>query len=253
MTTGTTMAVTIEVGDHITRKLFGIKFNIDIITSTLVAMAVIVVLGLLMRRSATHLVPGKLQLFFETIVLQVEEQVGGDLRRRAPNLVPLAVTIFIFILTANWISVIPSGHSPEYLPPPTSAIDLPLAMGLTVVIWAIGAGIKRRGLRNYLAHLKEPYLALLPINILEELIKPITLALRLFGNIFAGSVLVLLISKLKYYIIWAPDFIWKLFDMFIGAIQAFIFALLTILYFSQAIGHEEDHPTADVVAGEVSP
>jgi F-type H+-transporting ATPase subunit a len=235
------MAISIEVGDHITRKLFGIKFNVDIITSTLVAMAVILILGLMLRRSATHLVPGKLQLFFETIVAQVEEQVGGDLRRRAPNVVPLAVCIFIFILTSNWISVIPSGHGPEYLPPPTSAIDLPLAMGLVVVIWAIGAGIKRRGLRNYLSHLKEPYLLLLPINILEELIKPITLALRLFGNIFAGAVLVLLISKLPTPIIWAPDFAWKLFDMFIGAIQAFIFALLTILYFSQALGPEEAH------------
>ena len=241
MTHGTTMAISIEVGDHITRKLFGIKFNVDIITSTLVAMAIILVLGLLLRRSATHEVPGKLQLFFETIVAQVQEQVGGDLGRRAPNVVPLAVTIFIFILTSNWLSIIPSGHGPEYLPPPTSAIDLPLAMGLVVVIWAIGAGIRRRGLRNYLRHLKEPYLLLLPINILEELIKPITLALRLFGNIFAGAVLVLLISKLPTPIIWAPDFIWKLFDMFIGAIQAFIFALLTILYFSQALGPEEAH------------
>ena len=241
MTHGTTMAISIEVGDHITRKLFGIKFNVDIITSTLVAMAIILVLGLLLRRSATHEVPGKLQLFFETIVAQVQEQVGGDLGRRAPNVVPLAVTIFIFILTSNWLSIIPSGHGPEYLPPPTSAIDLPLAMGLVVVIWAIGAGIRRRGLRNYLRHLKEPYPLPLPINILEELIKPITLALRLFGNIFAGAVLVLLISKLPTPIIWAPDFIWKLFDMFIGAIQAFIFALLTILYFSQALGPEEAH------------
>jgi F-type H+-transporting ATPase subunit a len=235
------MAVQIEVGDHITRSLFGLKFNIDTITSTALALLVIVFLGLWMRRSATHLVPGKLQLFFEGVVLQVEEQVGGDLRRRAPNVVPLAVTIFIFILTANWISVIPSGHKPEYLPPPTSDINLPLAMGLVVVIWAVGAGIKRRGLRNYIGHLKEPYLALLPINVLEELIKPITLALRLFGNIFAGTVLVLLISKLPIFVLWAPDFIWKLFDMFIGAIQAFIFALLTILYFTQAIGPEEAH------------
>jgi F-type H+-transporting ATPase subunit a len=235
------MAVSIEVGDHITRSFLGLKFNIDTITSTAFAMLVIVVLGLLVRRSASSEVPGKLQIAFEAVVTQVEEQVGGDLRRRAPNLVPLAVTIFIFILTANWISVIPSGHKPEFLPPPTSDINLPLAMGLSVVIWAVAAGIKRRGLRSYLAHLKEPYLALLPINILEELIKPITLALRLFGNIFAGTVLVLLISKLPIFIVWAPDFIWKLFDMFIGAIQAFIFALLTILYFSQAIGPEEAH------------
>jgi F-type H+-transporting ATPase subunit a len=241
VSSGTTMAVSIQVGDHITRSLFGLKFNIDTVISTAVACAIVVGLGLMVRRSATHLVPGKLQLVYETIILQVEEQVGGDMRRRAPAVVPLAVTIFIFILTCNWLSVIPSGHHPEYLPPPTADINLPLAMGLSVVIWAIAAGIKRRGLRNYLKHLKEPYLALLPINILEELIKPITLALRLFGNIFAGTVLLLLISKLPIFTIWAPDFIWKLFDMFIGAIQAFIFALLTILYFQQAIGPEEAH------------
>jgi F-type H+-transporting ATPase subunit a len=231
----------IDVGDHITRTFLGIKWNIDTITSTSVALIVVAGLGLWMARSATHLVPGKLQLFFESVVEQVEDQIGMDLRRRAPMLVPLAVTIFIFILVANWISVIPSGHKPEYLPPPTSDISLPLAMGLTVWLWSLGAGIRRRGLRNYLGHLKEPYLALLPINILEELIKPITLALRLFGNIFAGTVLVLLISKLPIFVLWAPDVVWKLFDMFIGAIQAFIFALLTILYFATAIGPEEAH------------
>ena len=69
--------------------------------------------------------------------------------------------------------------------------------------------------------------------------KPITLALRLFGNIFSGVIMVSLIALFPAYILWAPDIIWKLFDMFIGLIQAFIFALLTVLYFGSVAPAEE--------------
>ena len=80
---------------------------------------------------------------------------------------------------------------------------------------------------------------LLPLNILEELVKPITLALRLFGNIFAGGIMLALIGLITWRRapVGAPglsNIIWKLFDMFIGGIQAFIFALLTVLYFGMA-------------------
>ena len=81
---------------------------------------------------------------------------------------------------------------------------------------------------------------LLPLNILEELIKPITLALRLFGNIFAGGIMLALIGLIPLYALWAPNILWKAFDMIIGVIQAFIFALLTVLYFAMAgAGHAE--------------
>jgi F-type H+-transporting ATPase subunit a len=78
-----------------------------------------------------------------------------------------------------------------------------------------------------------------PINLVEEIARPLTLALRLFGNIFAGVIMVSLIALFPAYILWAPNIIWKLFDMFIGLIQAFIFALLTILYFSSVKPTEE--------------
>ena len=82
---------------------------------------------------------------------------------------------------------------------------------------------------------------LAPINLVEEIAKPISLSLRLFGNIFAGVIMVGLIAMLPSYIMWAPNAIWKTFDLFVGLIQAFIFALLTILYFSQATETEESH------------
>jgi F-type H+-transporting ATPase subunit a len=107
-----------------------------------------------------------------------------------------------------------------------------------VSVWIFG--IRQKGPRGYFKHFLEPFPVLLPLNILEELTKPITLALRLFGNIFAGGIMLSLIGLFPLYILWAPNLIWKAFDMFIGAIQAFIFALLTVLYFAMAgAGHEE--------------
>jgi F-type H+-transporting ATPase subunit a len=88
-----------------------------------------------------------------------------------------------------------------------------------------------------------------PLTILEELIKPFTLALRLFGNIFAGGIMISLIGLMPIYVRWLPSTMWQLFDMFIGLIQAFIFALLTILYFGMAAaghgGHDDAHDEAD--------
>jgi F-type H+-transporting ATPase subunit a len=89
--------------------------------------------------------------------------------------------------------------------------------------------------------LKGHVAVLAPINVVEELAKPISLSLRLFGNIFAGGILVALIALFPPWIMWAPNAIWKMFDLFVGAIQAFIFALLTILYFSQSMELDEHH------------
>jgi F-type H+-transporting ATPase subunit a len=104
------------------------------------------------------------------------------------------------------------------------------------------AGIWRRGIIGHpLKVLKGHVAVLAPINLVEELAKPISLSLRLFGNIFAGGILVSLIALFPPYILWAPNAIWKTFDLFVGAIQAFIFALLTILYFSQSMELEDEH------------
>ena len=99
----------------------------------------------------------------------------------------------------------------------------------------------------------QPYKFLLPLNIIEEITKPISLALRLFGNIFAGGILLALIGALTAWTLGpAPvggvlsivfAVVWKLFDMAIGAIQAFIFALLTVLYFGMASGEDTSDTT----------
>ena len=107
-------------------------------------------------------------------------------------------------------------------------------------MWAYG--IRQKGLKGYLKHFFEPFPVMFPLNLLEELIKPITLALRLFGNIFAGGIMLALIGLMPFYIAWAPNLLWKAFGGAIAVIQAFIFALLTVLYFAMAgAGHGDEH------------
>jgi F-type H+-transporting ATPase subunit a len=253
------LEIEIHPGEHPEGHLFGMTFNLDTIWVTVVAGAIVVGLGFWARAQLTkdtedH-VPTKLQLVWETVVNEVNTQVEGNLGKVNPFVVPLAVALFFFILIANWIEVIPTelNKNVHLLPSPTADTNLTYAMALIVIIGVWGFGIRQKGLRGYLKHFMEPYPYLLPLNVLEELVKPITLALRLFGNIFAGGIMIALIGGL---VSLAPgnipiggvlagvlNVVWKLFDtLFLGGLQAFIFALLTVLYFGMAgAGHDEEH------------
>jgi F-type H+-transporting ATPase subunit a len=189
-----------------------------------------------MARRATSGRPSKLQLLWETIVDAVQKQVEAMMGPVAPFVVPLAVTLFTFILIANWLELIPTQG---WLVSPSADINMTLALALLVVVWVHVAHIKQKGLRPYLSHYASPYPALIPLTVLEEIVKPFTLALRLFGNIFAGGIMLAIIGLIPAWLLWLPNSLWKGFDMAIGVIQAFIFALLTILYFGFALGEEE--------------
>ena len=234
-------AITIEVGQHVDWHVGGVTLNGDTITGTVIAGVLVIALGLYVAGRASVRKPSKTQLIYESVVTEVEDRVEESLGiRTAPFVVPMSFALFLFILFANWISIIPTGlpgHS-EYAPPPASDVNLTYALALIVFVSYQVTGLRRNGLRYYAHIFRKPYV-LVPLNIIEELIRPVTLALRLFGNIFAGTIMVSLIALFPFYILWAPDIIWKLFDMGIGAIQAFIFGLLTVLYFGSVAPHKE--------------
>ncbi len=241
----------ITIGEHVTRSVGGFTFNLDTIWSTAVAGALVLILGFVARRALTkpnpsH-VPTKVQLIWETIVGQVNTQVEENLGKLNPFVVPLAVALFFFILFANWLELLPTelNHDVHLLPAPTADTNLTYAMAIMVMVGVWTYGIREKGVKGYFKHFLEPFPILLPLNILEELIKPLTLALRLFGNIFAGGIMLALITLIPPYLLWAPNLIWKLFDMAIGGIQAFIFALLTVLYFGMAGAKHADHDEHD--------
>lgn len=106
------------------------------------------------------------------------------------------------------------------------------------------AGVWRRGPGSHAKQLLKGHTGWGPmifINVIEEIAKPLSLSLRLFGNMFAGGVMVSVITLFPFWISWGPNAIWKLFDLFVGAIQAFIFSLLTVLYFSQSMSLESEN------------
>ena len=231
---------TVEVGVHPKWHFLGLTFNADTLISTMIAGAVLLGFGIYMAMRATAGVPSGLQLTFETVTEQIEEQVEDQVGiKTAPFVVPLAITLFFFILVSNLISIVPHAFE-EYIRPPTSDVNLTFALAFFVIIVVHLTGIRARGAKRYFAHFAHPYPFLVPLEIITEIVKPFTLALRLFGNILSGGVMVAVIALMPVAISWLPTALWKLFDLFVGVLQAFIFALLTIIYFGFAVGMEDD-------------
>lgn len=226
----------IEAGHHTTFEWLGLTFNSDTMLSTAVAGVVVLIFGFLLRRSVTDGVPGKVQLLWESLVEWVQGLTLSSIGRLNPFIVPLGVALFLFILIGNWFEAIPTGHK---LPPPAADTNMTYGLALVVIIAVHTFGIREVGLRHYL----KPFLS--PLHLIEEIVKPFSLALRLFGNIFAGGIMVALLGQLPFWAQVLPQTAWQLFDMAIGVIQAFIFSLLTILYFGMAAqghgSHDDDH------------
>jgi len=216
----------VSVGEHWTGTIFGLTVNLDTILATVIAGAVIVGLGLFVARGASVGKPTKVQLAFEVTKQAIENQVEQSLGiRTAPWVVPFAFSIALVILFSNLLAILPTE---AILPPPTADTNLTFALSLVVMLCVWFTAIKRNP-GHFFSEFKNP------LAIVEELVKPLSLALRLFGNVLSGVIMIQVILLLPIYVFWAPFTIWKLFDIFIGVLQAVIFTVLTIVYFGQAI------------------
>jgi F-type H+-transporting ATPase subunit a len=241
MTHSLATSAEINPGHHITFQAFGMTFNADTLWSTAVAGLIVIGLGLWMRSKMGDKVPSKIQLAWEGLVQTVTKQVEDSLGRVNNFVIPLAITEFVFILICNWLEMIPTD---DKLVSPTADVNLTYAMAILVIVGVHIHSVRERGIKGYVKHYFQPYPILFPLNLIEEITKPVTLALRLFGNIFSSGIMISMIALFPAYILWGPNVVWKLFDLFIGLIQAFIFALLTILYFGMASEHHEDEANA---------
>jgi len=236
------------------------NLNSDTLVSSAIAMVITVIVGLLVARNLRNGRPGKLQMIFELFLSYVRNMVRTTVvaDESADFVVPLAATIAFFILIANWLDFFPL-HSP--LEPANADLNTTAAMGLVVIFVVEWYSVHTLGWRRFFKRFTKPFemnkavrAVFVPLNVIEELVKPITLSLRLFGNIFAGVVMVFLLGQLygagesffahTFYGVVGVFFLigWKFFDVFfVGSIQAFIFMLLTIIYFEHAregIAHE---------------
>ncbi len=200
-------------------------------------------------RKATSGVPGGLQNFVEVMVEFVDTQVKDSYHGKSILIAPLALTVFCWVFLMNFMDLLPVdllpsfGHmlgAPYLRIVPTADPNLTFALSLSVFILIIFYSIKIKGVGGFAKELTcTPFgIALLPVNlvlkVVEEVAKPLSLALRLFGNMYAGELIFILIALLPWWSQWPLGVSWAIFHILIITLQAFIFMMLTIVYLSLA-------------------
>ncbi|MCL4540724.1 MAG: F0F1 ATP synthase subunit A [Chloroflexi bacterium] len=250
-TTSTASLPAIPIGEHWLQTGHGLlAINWDTIILTWLIIAIIVIPVLVVSRTFTTGVPRGVQNLYEFIVEFVSSQAEQSVGERATSVLSIAVTLFVFILLSNYLGLLPI----PYFRSPTSDLNTTLAMGIFVFILVQWLAFRERGFVGQLKHLTQPYPPFILINIIDELSRPVTLSFRLFGNIVAGEIMIVILQALLYH---APIFlllpmpIWLGFSFFVGLIQAFIFMMLSLAYIGLATEHTEmSHNHADHGAEE---
>jgi F-type H+-transporting ATPase subunit a len=236
-------------------------FNYDSLISSALAVLVTLLVAFWIRSQLRPGEPGKVQAIYEWGYDLLRGLIKSNVSEDAVFIIPIAMTLFLYILVANWLEILPLGFFP-ILHGANADLNQTLALGLIVISVVQWYSVRVLGWRGYLRRFTKPFelplparIVFIPLNILEEAVKPVTLSLRLFGNIFAGGVMIALIAGLGNYAFPVVGTaggvvagtvglaIWKAFDViFIGFIQAFIFMLLTVIYFGAAReGLEHEH------------
>ncbi|GAF55137.1 LOW QUALITY PROTEIN: ATP synthase A chain [Psychrobacter sp. JCM 18901] len=222
----------------------------------------------MVAKKVTSGVPGKTQAAVEMIVEFVDNNVRDSYSGTSKLIAPLALTIFVWIFLMNLMDLIPvdfipgiagqigaaMGHDPHHVffkIVPTTDPNITLGMSFSVFALIIFYSIKEKGLGGFIGELtlhpfgaKNPIVQaiLIPINFILEAVtliaKPVSLGLRLFGNMYAGELIFILIALMPFWIQWALSVPWAIFHILVITLQAFVFMMLTIVYMSLASSTE---------------
>jgi F-type H+-transporting ATPase subunit a len=225
---------------------------------TWMVLVIIFVFVFLGTRKLTSGKPDKLQNVLEWAVDFIRNIIKDNMSyTKGAALHAYLLTLILFVFVSNMFGLVPNIFEPIFkhvewakldeifhgaaLMSPTADINTTAALGLLSIILVIAFGIKYHGAR-YFHHFVEPYPVFLPIHLIDLIAKPMTLSFRLFGNIFAGEVLIsviLMIPVPAIFIGALPMAVWLGFSIFIGAIQSFVITVLTTAYVAQAVGSDE--------------
>ncbi|GBF22698.1 F-type H+-transporting ATPase subunit a [Candidatus Gastranaerophilus sp. (ex Termes propinquus)] len=254
----------LHIGQHLTVNIFGLVAHLDTLITMWVAMGLILLFALLATRGA-KIVPSKLQAVFENIVT-IFVGMTKDMGKNAGSHAVLLMSLFLFIIVANLIGQLPWKliHLPHgELASPTNDLNLTGALAVVVLVYYISQGVIEKGI-GYFKHYFQPSILMAPLNIMEDIIRPMTLAVRLFANILAGEILILVLGGLILMFltpegamaftenilgnILPSTFVYNtglflgsllplpimFFELFVAFIQALVFTLLASAYISIA-------------------
>jgi F-type H+-transporting ATPase subunit a len=214
-------------------------FNMDTLITMWISMALLIIISFIATRNLS-VVPNKIQIIFEGIIKYFSDIAAGNMgEKEAKKHLPLLMTLFLFILTANLIGQLP-WHlihlTTGELASPNNDINMTGAMAIVVSVYYVFFGVKKKGFKFFIENFKIDGIIMALVDLLELFVRPFSLALRLFANILAGEILVFTFVGLCAYLAPLP---FMLFEIFVAVVQALVFTLLTSTYISLAIKHEE--------------
>lgn len=249
-------------------QIGGLNIDISAFLPIIVTFVIVLTLALLAVRNLSVENPSKLQNFMEWVVEFVHNTVASAMPiHKAKAYIGLGTTLIMFIFVANVLglpfAVVFEYHHPvdlfgfplvtadmlhdaeaagkhvafNFWKSPTADISVTLGLASIIFVLIHVIGISKNT-KHYFKHYLEPYPIFLPLNLIEQIARPVTLAIRLFANIFAGEILISVILMAGWF--GLPMLaVWQGFSIFVGAIQAFLFTILTMVYIGQAAVHEE--------------
>ena len=209
------------------------------VTSTVTTMwGVIIVLGLLSYFATRNLktIPGPLQNVAELAVESLQKYFTGNLgKKMARRYLPIFATFFVFIIVSNYTGILPGFGHMTGLATPTACLSVTAALGIIAFFTTHAVGIRERGFGAYIKTFIMPIAVMLPLNLLEQVIRPVSLALRLYGNMYGEE----MVTEQLYEIlpIGAP-LIMNALSLIFCFIQAMVFTMLLSIYVSEAVGEE---------------
>ncbi|MBV8106856.1 MAG: F0F1 ATP synthase subunit A [Hyphomicrobiales bacterium] len=183
-------------------------------------------------------IPLRAQTLLEITVSAVDDQIRGTMQVEPGPYRAFIGTLFVFILVANWSSLIPG------VEPPTAHIETDAAFAALVFCATIVFGVRSRGLLGYLATFTEPTFLMIPLNIVEQFTRIFSLILRLFGNIMSGVFIGAIVLSLAGLLVPIP---FMALDVLTGAIQAYIFSVLAMVFIGAAVAGETQETSANQV------
>ncbi len=209
----------------------GVFIHMQTMYMTWITMAIVFLLFFVASRNP-KLVPSGLQNVMEWFIEFLTGLMEGTLGMKGSKyMAPFMITLFMFIFVGNEIGMLPQVG--VHWTSPTNDINTTFALSLTVALGVYVVGVCQHGMGHF-RHFISPSPAFLPLHLLEEITKPLTMALRLFGNILAGEILLIVLYQLSPWII--PEF-WVMFSLFIGFLQAFIFTMLALTSYAIVFAH----------------
>ena len=190
------------------------------------ALMLVLCLGSAVATHRLALSPTRLQSVLELIIDVFESQIRETMQVAPAPYLPLIATLFLFILTANWSSIVPG------VKPPTAHLETDAALGAVVFFAVVVSGVRERGLLGYLKSFAEPTILMVPLNIAETFTRIFSMIVRLFGNVMSGVFVIGVVLSLTGLIVPIPL---MALDLLTGAIQAYIFTVLAMVFIGSAV------------------